>query len=181
MKLLKIVSVIILVLALIGLAYVQALFSRQKSGEAEDVWIGRQESKEEFTRTEHYKSLVDSIRQFCLDSILSEGTFVTIDSMAPALLDSSTVYTRFDSLQNEIDRLGAELGIANDKIENYEIDKKAEFEKLVYRYYSREIASLPTDLTDYERSVSIKEIKGKATKYFGVTATKLEEIVRKHK
>lgn len=185
MKVTKYLIIVALALVLIGIAYVRALFSHQEEDKAAGQSIDRTSSAEileDYVGKEEVSDLIDSLRQFYIDSL---GQFYS-DSLLRLKLytledTSGTVTTNADSLVEEIRQLGDKLSEAEQKIAEFEQSQQRRFEKMIYSFYSSEIASLPSDLSDYERAVSIKEVKGKAQKYFGVSAGSLEKIVKKHK
>jgi hypothetical protein len=185
MKIAKYLIIVGLALVLIGIAYVRALFSHQEEDKATGQDIDRTSSAEileDYVAKEEVSYLIDSLRQFYIDSL---GQFYS-DSLLQ--LRSYTLeaasgppVVNADSLLEEIGHLGDKLNEAEQKISEFEQDQQRRFEKMVYGFYSGEITSLPSDLSDYERAVSIKEIKSKAKRYFGVSAGSLEKIVKKHK
>lgn len=162
--------VIGLALLLIGVAYVRALFSHQdrsritetqSTGYVSDSTgksVGRQETS----------TPVDSSRR---DYIDSSKTSVQQDSLAGLQMVSSFVT---DSLKEEIGRLNDSLNIVTTRNEE-------RLGKVMVDFCNGEIASLPADLSRYERTVSVKEIKSKAVKYFDIPMDSLNGLLAKAK
>ncbi len=178
MKAIKIFVILALVLIVIGLAYVQAIYSRQDSGKSTSEKSTSGSTIDKFILTEQYANLVDSLRQFYIDSLQEtrELTTLTNHDSADVLL---TIAVK-DSLNHEIDQLNVQLSEAEKAIGDLKTAKQEQFERLVYNFYSREMASLPADLSNYERSVSLKEIKAKAKEYFDISSNSLDKIVKKY-
>jgi len=169
-------TIVIIVLALIiaGIAYVQALFSKQErpSGKNERM-ISADVLKDYLSRAD-VDSMMDSLRMFYTDSLQA----VFADSLETS---SHMASTGVDSLAGEIARLKKQLKTAENKVKNIENTSRSQKNLLIYSFYSNEVSSLPADLSDYERSVSIKEIKSKAIKYFGINSKTLNKIIAKGK
>lgn len=176
MKLKKYLIVIFLIVVLVGVAYIKAIFSNQDDGnpnkEELDGSISTVLPSDDISR-DQAALLVDSVRQFFIDSLAQQYS---------ALLDDAEKYSKIgDSLTEAIKNTEGELNKANQRVKELEAAKKKQLDILVYKFYSGELASLPADLSDYERSVSIKEIKGKTRKYFGVSSNALKQIIKKKK
>ncbi len=185
MKVSKYLIIVALALVLIGIAYVRALFSHQEENKATGQDIDRASSTEileDYIGKEDVSHLIDSVRQFYVDSL---GQFYS-DSLLRLksyTLDNASgeAMVNTDSLVKEIGQLDSKLSEAEQEVVEFKQNQQKQFEKMIYGFYSSEIASLPSDLSNYERAVSIKEIKGKAKKYFGVSADSLNKIIKKHK
>ena len=85
-----------------------------------------------------------------------------------------------DSLQKEIERLAQKLKRAESEAGRADKDKTIQFEKMVAAFYSGEMKRLPSDLSPYERKVSVEEIKNKAMNYFAISSKTLSRIVKKY-
>lgn len=161
MRVAKYIAIVVLVMALMGVAYVRALYSRQSQSEA----------KAGMVPVAEVDRMADSLRQYYADSV---GTAAAAASVASFSVER-------DSLRAEIRRLNADLDATNIRIK--ELDGKAtrQIEKAVRTYYNQEIAALPADLSSYERTISIKEIKANAVKCFGLSAESLDRILSRKK
>lgn len=161
MRTVKYLAIVVLVLALVGVAYVRAVYSRQE----------RQRLKVGMVPATEVDRVADSLRRFYADSIGAAA--------AAALLPSVTAES--DSLRAEISHLKAKLTAADGRVKELTSSATRQFEKAVRAFYNQEVAALPADLSSYERGVSIKEIKAKAMKYFGVSADALGRILSRKK
>lgn len=161
MRTVKYLAIAVLVLALVGVAYVRAVYSRQ---ERERLKVGMVPATE-------VERMADSLRRFYADSIGSAAVAALIPS----------VTAESDSLRAEIIRLKAELTAASGRIDELTDSAARRFEKAIRAFYNQEVAALPADLSSYERGVSIKEIKAKAMRYFGVSADALNRILSRKK
>jgi hypothetical protein len=158
MKAAKYIVVMLLVIGLIGVAYVRALWSHQE----------RPQSQAGMVSSTEVNRLIDSLRSYYIDSV---GSAAAYSSPVPAISVSG------DSLKAEIAHLESDLATANDRIKVLVSDNTRQTEKVIRTFYDHEVAALPADLTSYERTVSIKEIRGKVMKYFGVSAETLNHIL----
>jgi len=169
----KLIAIVFLALLLIGIAYVRALFSNQEraisqlssvSGTVpEDILV-------EYLNKDEAAHRVDSVFRLFSDSLAKLNEYWTsmIDSMP---LEES------DSLENTIADLKEELKDTEERLTQARQERSNQFEKMVKAFYSGEISRLPSDLSNYEREVSIKEIKGKARDYFEISSKRLNEII----
>lgn len=162
MRAAKYIAIVFLVVALAGVAYFRALYSHQTNPESQSGTISR-------TEVNH---LVDSLRRYYIDSVSSANAYST--AMPHDTLN-------VDSLVMEIARLSSDLADANGKIKELNSGNTRQMEKLIRSFYEHEVAALPADLSSYERTISIREIKGKAIKYFGVSADSLNRILSRKK
>ncbi|MDD4051916.1 MAG: hypothetical protein PHR28_08480 [candidate division Zixibacteria bacterium] len=162
MRAVKYIAIFLLVVVLASVAYFRALYSHQVHPETQPGMMPQAE----------VSRLVDSLRQYYVDSIGLANAYA-----ASVPNDSVNV----DSLKTEIARLNTDLSEAEGKVKELTAGNTRQMEKLIRSFYDHEVAALPADLTSYERSVSIKEIKGKATKYFGVSAESLNRILSRKK
>jgi len=177
MKVRKILIVIVLASVLAGIAYVKALFSHQdrEAGPA----ASRQSAAPSVPGGGHYgenpagRSL-DSLRLIYADSL-------TQLSMQLTSLRDSMVNNSGDSLQGVVERLRDSLHRAQKGLAESKSLREKQLEQMILAFYKGELAGLPTDLSSYEKGVSIKEIKAKAKGYFGVSQEKLEKILKKAK
>jgi hypothetical protein len=161
MRVAKYIAVVVLVVALAGVAYVRALYSRQKQTGSE----ARMVPVTEVNR------LADSLRRYYIDSVGSASAAVPIPPVSK----------EGDSLRAEIVRLQADLTAANGRIKELDSSATRKIERAIRAYYNEEVAALPADLSSYERTVSIKEIKARASKCFGVSAEALGRILARKK
>lgn len=171
----KIAIIIFLALLLIGVAYIKALFSHQDrdrslSGEA----IGKipSEMVDDYIKKDETVRTLDSLRLFYADSLdkITNYWSDTIDPLSQAMIDS---------LQCLVEQLKENVGEAENNVRKAKEDKTIQFERLVKAFYDGELAQLPADLSQYERDVSINEIKNKATEYFDVSLKTLDRIIKK--
>jgi len=170
----KIFAILALALLLIGVAYVRALFSHQERLGAFSPEVSRvlpPDMLDDYLKKDEASRTLDSLRQFYADSLARLTTLwsVTIDSLPSA---------NVDSLQELISGLKEKLDSAEEEVSDAQRSKVNQFEKLVASFYKGEVSQLPSDLSQYEREVSIKEIKDKAQKYFGLSADALDRILR---
>lgn len=161
MKVVKYLSVVLLVLTLVGVAYVRALYSRQE----------RPQTQAGMLSSIEVNRLIDSLRLYYVDSV---NAAAHVDPVPAVSADN-------DSLKTEIARVKADLAAANGRIKEITAGNARQIEKVIRSFYDHEVAALPADLSSYERTVSIKEIKGKAMKYFGVSAEALNRILARKK
>ncbi len=174
MKTKRFIIIVFLVVLLVAVAYMRALFSHQER-EADPASSSQSKTPpaDLVSRTEMTR-VVDSVRQACLDSLLqAQG----LSSTGAAAASSALV----DSLTTELTRLNSDLKSAEGRIKELDLGKTRQLEKLVHTFYSNEVAALPSDLSSYERSIAVKEIRGKALKYFGITADTLDRILARKK
>jgi hypothetical protein len=162
MKAAKYIAVVVLVVGLIGIAYMRALWSHQEHPQSQAGLI----SSTEVNR------LIDSLRSYYIDSVSSTAAY-----SKPVAAGS----VNGDSLKTEIARLEDDLVTAKNRIKELAADNARQIEKVIRTFYDLEVAALPADLSSYERTVSIKEIKGKVMKYFGVSAETLNRILSRKK
>ncbi len=162
MRVAKYIAIVFLVAVLAGVAYIRALYSHQTFPETQSKMISQTE----------VNRLVDSLRRYYVDSLGSANAYTT---SVPN--DSVNI----DSLKTEIARLNTGLADANGEIKKLTADNNRQMERLVRSFYDHEVAALPADLSSYERTVSIKEIKGKAMRYFNVSADYMNRILSRKK
>ena len=162
MRVAKYIAIVFLVVVLAGVAYIRALYSHQTHPDTQSGMMSQTE----------VNVLVDSLRRFYVDSLASANAYSAVVSSDPV---------NIDSLKTEIARLNTELADASGEIKKLTADNARKMEKLIHSFYDHEVAALPADLSSYERSVSIKEIKGKAMKYFGVSSDHLNRILSRKK
>jgi hypothetical protein len=177
MKFGKIIAIIGLALLLIGIAYIQALFSHQDRNDDTISQISNSPAADpldQYATHDQVAALLDSVRLFYIDSV-----YQALSDSLEASKSQPTAVT--DSIEKELKLLSDKLSGAQKEIKFLRSKNKTEFEKLVYNFYSNEMAVLPSDLSVYERDVSIREIKGKIDKYFGVSIASLNKIVEKYK
>jgi hypothetical protein len=177
MKVRKILIVIVLAAVLAGIAYVKALFSHQDRDGGSSTPLqtaspsfpgGGASSENPAGRS------LDSIRLVYADS-------VTQLSMQLASLRDSVATSGNDSLLGVVERLTDSLHTAQKGLAEARSLREKQLEQMVLGFYKGELASLPADLSNYEKGVSVKEIKAKAREYFGVSQERLEKILKKAK
>lgn len=173
---LKALIIIFLALLLIGLAYVKSLLSHQDKNSAfpaEATQMIPEDILDDYIKKDAAAKALDSLQQVYSDSLTKlTGAQPAVDSQSMAAADS---------LESLISKLRKEHDQAKKEAKTAKQNKTRQFEKLVAAFYRGEISQLPGDLSDYEREVSIKEIKKKAMKYFDLSEKSLKRIVAKYK
>jgi non-ribosomal peptide synthetase component E (peptide arylation enzyme) len=173
----KFIAIAFLALLLIGIAYVRALLSHQDREHALSPEVTRAipaELIDDYIKRDEATRSFDSLRLFYVDSLEK------LTSYRETVIDSQP-REDIDSLQADISKLRDQVKQAEKNVEKAKRGKTEQFEKLIAAFYEGELTQLPSDLSKYERDVSIKEIKGKAQKYFGVSSKKLNTIIKKYK
>lgn len=169
-------SIILLTVILVGIAYVRALYSSQsRQGDAiPTIIVTDSISADDYVKRDDLGSLIDSVRLYYIDSLYT--ALARVDSTGETRdnppLDS--MITANDELSQLILELQAEVELAKE-------NNNKDYKKLIYRFYSGEMADLPADLTKYEKDVSTSEIKTKTNKYFNLKAGALDRIIADHK
>lgn len=177
MKATRYIVLLALVLALVGIAYVRALFSHQDRPETVSPEVFESlppDLLDDYLEKDEVARRLDSLQNFYADSL--EKAFAGWESAKNEKAEAVA-----DSLRRDVENLQNKLKTAQADVTRAEQSKTQQFEKLVLAFYHGEIAQLPSDLSKYERDVSVKEIKHKAQKYFGITSQKLNTILKKHK
>ena len=177
MNLSKWILAIVLVLMLAGIAYIKAVYSNQDKVRPEISTAQQSDTEtltDDFISREEHKLFVDSIRQVFLDSLAKINSLAT---GTQAVLSQETA----DSLTDEIKSLNRRLSATDKSFAELKRSKTRQFNKLVFSFYNNEMAALPADLSAYERKVSVREIKDKARRYFGLSADALNKIIRQQK
>jgi hypothetical protein len=171
MKAGRILVILLLVGVLAGVAYVRALYSRQDrdgSRNASDIRQGNEKGRSDaFSRT------ADSLRLFYIDSLTT--------ALPPSPSVDPQLQATADSLGAANETLREQLEKAQREAEAAEQTWKSKYDQLILAFYQGEVTALPSDLSEYERSVSIREIKSKAEMYFGISTKALERIIGKRK
>ena len=181
----KVVIIVALVVLLAGIAYVQALFSSQDKSGSESAQLSeaaREDILKGYISEAEIPSIIDSVRSFYLDSLQSAFAdsikSLTSRETSPVPSDLKEKMATLESSNTDLNR---RLKEANNEIKSIAKSKNEQVASLAETFYKFEVAALPTDLTDYERSVSIKEIKAKAKKYFNLSSQALSRIASKYK
>lgn len=172
----KIIVVIALALLLIGIAYVRALFSHQERRGAISPEVSRSipaDLLDDYYNKDSAARSLDQLRQLYSDSLIRLAALGTA-------MDDSLPRPPIDSLRELIRELQEKLDSSVEEVREARLNQASQFEKLVAAFYQGEISRLPSDLSRYEREVSIKEIKDKACKYFGLSADSLDNILDGH-
>ena len=177
MNLTKWITAAALALILVGIAYVQAIFSNQESHPQMEPALNRPQSAEALegyiSRDKHVRAL-DSLKQTYSDSL------TVLDSILIAR-SGGLIQEEFDSLKAHMESLSGKLDATEKQAEDLKNSKTRQYDRLIYKFYAGEMSSLPADLSAYERQVSIKEIKKKAKDYFGISTDALNEIIKENK
>ncbi|MFH1701480.1 MAG: hypothetical protein ABIE07_12950 [Candidatus Zixiibacteriota bacterium] len=174
----KYILVVVLVLILVSIAYIKAIYSTQERQKVQDI-----SQNDEYIGEADLEKMADSLRLFFVDSVyaaLSDSISVlsdTSDSNEKIAKLNQTI----DSLENSYKSLDAKFDRTNSELKNAKDDYSGLRLNLADKYYKGELANLPADLSDYEKSVSIKEIKNKTKKYFDLTTEQLNGIAKKNK
>jgi hypothetical protein len=82
-----------------------------------------------------------------------------------------------DSITHEADRLSAKLAQLESQKKN---SAKTDNDKKIGDFYTSLMKKLPSDLTDYEREVAIREIENRTKKEFSLSPTELTRIKKKY-
>jgi hypothetical protein len=161
----KIILALGLVIVLVGLAYVRAIYSNQEKEKA----AARQSQTDSTAairaaeeRGRELARVIDSVRKYYIDSMYAAMSFVPAEG---GVVSADSLARQLEEAQGEI----AELKRQNDR----------QMSRTVNSIYAVELASLPADLSDYERNVAVKEIKEKLRKYFGMSNESLQKILKK--
>jgi len=163
----RILIAALLVLVLVAIAYVRAIYSNQEDSKSKSMQavhdsliIAQVEKSHTATQTQ----LIDSLRRFYIDSVYKALT-------ASDSIKAGAATANLDSLRHE-------LADANKTIDDLRKGKDKQLQKYVNTIYAAEMATLPADLSDYEKSVSIKEVKEKLKKYFGLSPETLDRLLK---
>ncbi|MCP4567661.1 MAG: hypothetical protein GY841_08785 [FCB group bacterium] len=173
----KWILIVVLVLMLAGVAYIKAVYSNQDRSQSEITTLDQSQADDlddTYISREDHERFVDSLRNVLLDSL------TTINSLATGA-EAVISQEMADSLTAEIKSVSRQLSALDKSFAELKRSKTRQFNKLVYSFYSNEMAALPADLSAYERKVSVREIKDKARKYFGLSADALNKIIRQQK
>lgn len=183
----KILLVIGLIAILAGLAYVRAIYSSQDTSgafPADRSSISEKELLDNYMKKEDVLTLMDSVRQYYHDSmhtVIVDSLSVLTATVQKSAKSTSTKDSKVvDSLKNANERLNERLAKANSEIKRINQSKSDQVAKYAEVFYKEEIRALPPDLTDYERAVSVKEIKAKTQKYFKLSAREVQNIAKKY-
>jgi len=169
----RVIVIVALAGLLIGVAYVRALFSHQeRDGTGPTKSLGRPAAS---LSPSDVTYLLDSVRLYCIDS-LNRIYYPHAGAQA-----TSVAPPEAESLRQQIRVLTEKLDQSDSRLDDLGAEQARRFEKLVAAFYANEAAALPSDLSSYERTVSVREIKTKAMKYFGLSSDSLNEILAKRK
>ncbi|MCK5126514.1 MAG: hypothetical protein KAR42_09680 [candidate division Zixibacteria bacterium] len=179
----KVIIVVVLALALAGVAYIQAIFSNQDTSPnlLDRKSISEEDILKDYIKKSDVTAILDSVRQHYIDSLYS----TLRDSVTKLAEQKKTVpakmTAKLDSLKQANSKLQKRISDANGEIKRVNQAKGVQAGKLAEKFYKNEIAGLPSDLTEYERAVSLKEIKSKAKAYFNISSKALKRITAKYK
>lgn len=183
----KVLLIISLIAVLAGIAYVKAIYSNQDTPgrvNTDRPSLSDDEIYSDYIKKEDVSAMLDSLHQYYRDSLHS----VIVDSLAVLTASvqktakPSTLNTGLaDSLENANKELYTRLERANAEIKRINQSKTDQVIKYAETFYKKELAALPADLTEYERAVSVKEIKAKMQDYFNLSSRALKQIARKYK
>jgi hypothetical protein len=173
----KYVIAILLVLVLVSIAYIKAIYSSQDRQKPQEISLG-----DDYISKDDVVKMADSLRLYFVDSVyaalsdtisnlakdsVSDGKIAELNQTIDSLEKShNELFTKFATAQKDLD------GAKNDYSE-LKLD-------LAEKYYQEELKNLPVDLTDYEKTVSVKEIKSKTKEYFGLSTKQLNGIAQKY-
>ncbi|MEZ5359111.1 MAG: hypothetical protein R3F48_09810 [Candidatus Zixiibacteriota bacterium] len=183
----KILLVIGLIAVLAGIAYVKAIYSSQDS--QGDITSARpslsdDDLYENYMKKDDVLTMMDSLKQHYHDSmhtvIVDSLSVLTMALQNRADTSSPVESPVVDSLQKANDELNERLARANAEIKRINQSKTEQVEKYAEVFYKEEMNALPSDLTDYERAVMVKEIKAKTQKYFNLSARSVQDIAKKY-
>ena len=169
----RVIIIVALAALLIGVAYVRALFSHQEYGGTMPAKTSGRPAK--FLSPRDVAAMRDSVRVYCIDS-LNRIYYPHAGAQA-----SEAAPLGAESLRQQIRVLTEKLGQSDSQLADLRDGQAERFEKLVAAFYANESSALPNDLSSYERTVSIREIKTKAMKYFDLSSDSLNEILAKRK
>lgn len=162
---------------LISIAYVKALFShqdRQRALSPDVTEAVPADLLEDYIRIEEAADRLDSLHRIYSNSLSKVHSQLTEAA-------ENQSQAEIDSLRNLVENLRNQVAEAETDAREAEQKKTLQFERLVTIFYYGELDQLLSDISEYERHVSIKEIKAKARKYFGVSAESLNRIVKKRR
>ena len=171
----KYAAIVGLALLLVGIAYIRAIFSHQEYASGISAEVGAaipQDILDDYVMKKEASARQDSLRRLYADSL---------DNMRDLVSAASENTQESDSLQALVSELRRKLDSAEKKSQEARQEKDIQFEKLIAGFYKGEIERLPADLTEYEREVSVNEIRNKALKYFGVSSKRLDRIIKKYR
>lgn len=173
----KYVIAILLVLVLVSIAYIKALYSSQDKQTVQEISLS-----DDYINKDDALKMADSLRLYYVDSVYA-ALSDTISNLAKSS-DSEGEITKLnhtiDSLENSYEKIIGKLNKAQNDLSS----AKKEYSGLKYsladKFYKEEMKNLPADLSDYEKTVSVKEIKSKAKSYFGLSTKQLNSIAKKY-
>lgn len=166
-----------LAVLLVAIAFVRAIVSHQDEGGGLNPNVAQSvplDILNDYIEKEDALRRIDSVRLVYTDSLNSLQTRL-------ASLDSIAATTTTDSLRAVIKSLQNNLSTSEKKAADAKQARRRQFEKLVSAFYKGEKSRLPADLSEYERDVSLKEIRAKAMTYFDLSAKELNRIIANNK
>ncbi len=179
----KILLVISLIIVLAGIAYVQAIYSNQdkdSDGYVYGTKVNEEKILKDYMKREDVATMVDSVKTFYRDSmhtvLVDSLSILTASVMKKQGTTKPSDSKQVDSLQEANSSLRKRLNDANGEIKRVSQAKSEQLTKIAELFYKGEMAQLPADLTDYERAVSIKEIKAKTKQYFNLSSSAMTRI-----
>ena len=176
----KILIAFVLLICLAGFSYVKTYREHAKQNELYEK--AKQEIAEKTkTETSTFVSSIDS-----LDNLLATKE----ESFKDSISNQSAEYqAQLDSLENIIDNQSAKITKLSQrpvqKTQAATTTKKqptqlSQHEK-VYRYYKQRYTDLPKDLSEYERTIALSEIREETASKFSISLTELSKIRKEYK
>ncbi|MBD3257632.1 hypothetical protein GF377_04310 [candidate division GN15 bacterium] len=167
----KILFVVLLLAALVGISYVKSMRDKEREEAAKQSGreAGRQALVEQQAAADSLQALLEASGTEFEDSIesASETYARQVDSLS-GLLDSQSL---------EIAALEAEKeSLATRASEAKESSGGKAAHRDILAHYRKEVQDLPADLSAYERRVALKEVRSHTAQKFAITVKRLNEI-----
>lgn len=171
----KIMIAFVLLLILVGFSYVKTTRDYAKQDAVYEK--GKSEIlSENKSETENYNNSIDSL-----------GNLLTLneESFNDSLTDQKDSYdVQLDSLENIIDNQSAKISDLSKRpvqetqtvAEKTTKPKQLTQHEKIYRYYKKRYSDLPSDLSPYEKKISLSEIREETASKFSITLKKLTKI-----
>ncbi|MDF1544343.1 MAG: hypothetical protein P1R58_04495 [bacterium] len=168
----KIVLAIVLLAILAGVSYVKSIRGQNVKNEA--FKQGRKLSASELSQT---AAQAESLKIALSNKELELADSITARSLREtARMDS--VVQLISEKEKQIDHLQGKLKKSQEKSSagSQKTDPKEALDKKIIEYYKTRYSRLPADLTEYEKKVSLNEIREETAAKYSITAAKLKEI-----
>ncbi len=178
MKPMKKLLLIVLMLALIvGVSYVKIMRDRDRHDAA-----FRAGEKNAHTEVMLAEQTADSLKTALAEREVSFGDTLTArDAAHRAELDSMAATV--DSLENRVDNLQTALAKSKTaaRKSTASAPKKPSLHEQALTYYKKRYKELPSDLSPYEQTVAVREIREETASRYKITLAELNRIRSEHK